>query len=73
MTKLTKHQATVLTGFTGTLMVDFSTFQKDVDDRLGRPVWTHEFGGEAFSKELTELYREDFYALCNTSTKEQPE
>lgn len=65
MSMLTQHQATVLTGYTGILMCDFSEFHGDVEKRLGRPVWTHEFGKEEMTEEVKEAYKEDFFAMLN--------
>lgn len=58
MQKLTKEQAIVVTGFTGLMCCEFSDFHADVEQRMGRPVWTHEFAFNA--DEVKELYREDF-------------
>lgn len=64
MQRLTLEQAIIITGYTGILMCPFSDFHADVEKRLGRPFWTHEFAG---SKEyLKEFYKEDFLKLCVT-------
>lgn len=63
MKKLTKEQALVITGFTGITACLFNEFHHDVEQRLGRPVWTHEFGSSDFSEKLREVYREDFLAM----------
>lgn len=64
MQKLTKEQAIVITGFTGRMATkDFGTFHKDVEARLGRPVWTHQFADKEFFDEIRELYRKDFLAM----------
>jgi hypothetical protein len=43
----------------------FEDLQEDVEKRLGRPVWTHEFGSEAgLNETIRELYRADFIAMC---------
>lgn len=60
---LTKEQAIILTGFTGILCGSFSAFHEDVEKRLGRPVWTHEFAGEEFTAEVKEAYKEDFISI----------
>lgn len=63
MEKLTQEQALVITGFTGVMCAsDFSDFHGDVEKRLGRPVWTHQF--PALRDEIREAYRADFLALC---------
>jgi hypothetical protein len=63
--KLTKEQGIILTGFTGLMMCKFSDFHKDVEKRLGYPVFTHQFASETFSEEIKELYRDDFVAMMS--------
>lgn len=60
---LTKEQAIILTGFTGMLCGSFSQFHEDVEKRLGRPVWTHEFADKDFTAEVKEAYKEDFISI----------
>jgi hypothetical protein len=67
MQKLTKEQAIVITGFTGKLACEFSDFHGDVERRLGRPIFTHEFGNKKFAKEIAELYRSDFISMLENS------
>ena len=62
MQKLTQEQALIITGFTGVMCVDFTTFHADVEKRLGHPVWTHQF--VTLTDEIREAYRADFAALC---------
>lgn len=63
MSKLTKEQAIIFSGFTGILCGSFSDFHKDVEKRLGRPVWTHEFANKDVVEEIKEAYREDFMEM----------
>ena len=63
MKQLTLEQAIVLTAFTGITVCEFYDFHKAVEEKLGRPVWTHQFGNADFAAELKELYREDFFKL----------
>lgn len=63
---LDKYQATVITGYTGIMMVDMSSFHKDVESRFGRSIWSHEFGDRDFMEEVRDMYKEEFLALCNT-------
>lgn len=61
--RLTQEQALILTGFTGIMCVaDFGAFHADVECRLGRPVFVHEFP-KLFETEIKDAYREDFLAL----------
>lgn len=62
--KLTKEQAIIISGYTGVLICNFADLHGDVERRLGRPVWTHEFGSEQFSEDLKTLYRPDFLELA---------
>ena len=57
--KLTKEQAVILSGFTGIMHGSFGDLHGDVEKRLGRPVFTHEFA----SLNLKDLYRDDFLAM----------
>lgn len=62
--KLTKEQAIIVSGYTGFLICQFSDLQNDVEKRMGRPVWTHEFGDKDFSESVAELYKDDFIDLA---------
>lgn len=64
MQKFTKEQALIITGYTGFTACNFGDFQEDVEKRLGRPVFTHEFAREALRDELKEVYKADFIAMC---------
>ena len=60
----TKEQSVVITGFTRVMACKcFSDFHADVEKRLGRPVFTHEFGDEKFADELKDLYAGDFLSM----------
>ena len=63
MNPLTLDQAVILTGFTGVLMCPFHYIHKDVEKRLNRSVWTHEFADQEFVNKLKGLYRDDFMWL----------
>ena len=67
--KLTKEQAIIISGYTGILICRFSDLHNDVEKRMGRPVWTHEFGDESFTGQVEDLYREDFIALAPEESK----
>jgi len=70
MQKLTQEQALVITGYTGVLCVSsFGDFHEDVEKRLGRPVWTHQFPG--LKDEIRVAYQADFLAMCH-GEGEQP-
>lgn len=70
MNKLTEQQAIIIMGFTGISTINFGKFHEDVEKRLGRPVWTHEFANKEVTQEVKEAYREDFLAICPFEIKE---
>lgn len=61
---LTKEQAIIISGFTGTLCCPFHLLHEDVENRMGCSVFTHQFGQKVFIDVVKELYRKDFIALC---------
>lgn len=61
MIKLTKEQAYVISGFTGVLCTNFSDFHKEVEKRLGRPIFTHEF--PSLKEKIKEAFKEDFFSI----------
>lgn len=62
--KFTKEQAIIITGYTGFTVCNFGDFQEDVEKRLGRPVWTHEFARKEMRDKLKEAYKSDFISMC---------
>lgn len=64
-TRLTPYQALIITGYTGILACDFELFHADVQQRLGRAIYTHELGSERMNEDIKEAYKSDFLALCN--------
>lgn len=70
MKQLTKEQAIILTGFTGIMcLTDFNEFHKDVERRLGRPFFTHEFATNF--EEVKRAYEDDFKKLIGADLKEK--
>lgn len=66
MQKLTTEQAVVLTGFTGVMCCEiFSDFHKDLELRIGRPVFTHEL--PSLTDKIKELYKNDFMVMCGVA------
>ena len=63
MNPLTKEQGIILTGYTGLLMCSFSDFHEDVERRLQRPVFTHEFANKEFALDIKCIYKSDFLSL----------
>lgn len=53
--------------YTGVVMLTgdkFNIFHRYVQEKMGRPVWTHELAGEEMSRRIKEAAKSDFLALC---------
>lgn len=57
-------ECVVVSAYTGFLMCDFDDLHRAVEERLCRPVWTHEFGEDEVIEEIRKAFYEDFIALC---------
>lgn len=66
--KFTKEQAIIVSAYTGVMACNFSDMHGEVEKRLGRPVFTHEF--PALSEKIRELFREDFISMCTNQEGE---
>lgn len=62
MEKLTKEQAIVISAYTGVLICEFSDLHKAVEEKLGEPIWTHEFPVRMES--IKEAFKDDFLSLA---------
>ena len=60
---MTKHEMAVASAFTGICFGKFEYMREYAEKLLGRPIFTHEFGSDAFSKELKEKSKNDFKLL----------
>ena len=63
---MTLHEQIVVSAYTGYLMCDFSHVHKYIEEKMGRPVWTHEMreSNNPFHEELLRKVKADFLALC---------
>lgn len=61
---MTKQEKLIVSAYTGVLMTDFNDFYKFVEERLGRPIFTHQFASELVQDELKKAVKEDFMKLC---------
>jgi hypothetical protein len=65
---MTKHEAAVMTAFTGILIGSFSDFHDYTEKLLCMPIFTHQFGSSSFAKEIKEASRTDFIAINENIT-----
>lgn len=69
--KLTKEQALIISGYTMVLCCKFSDLHKEIEKRLGHPVWTHQLGDEKFVDEnVKPAFKDDFLAMLPQPAKD---
>ena len=70
---MTLHERVIVSAYTGYLMCDFSHVHKYIEEKMGRPVWTHEMraSNKSFREELTKRVRPDFLKLYGNETIEK--
>ena len=61
---MTNYERIVVSAYTGYLMTDMADVHKYVEEKLGRPVWTHEMAFPEIQQEIHMACRDDFLALC---------
>lgn len=61
---MTKHEAIVVSAYTGFLMCDFNDLHEHIEKKLGRPVYTHEFAHNLIWNEVHEKVKPDFLKIC---------
>lgn len=63
---MNNRERAIISAYTGKLMCDFDYFHRYVEEKLGRPVFTHELGYIEVEDEIKAASRDDFLALCGT-------
>lgn len=61
---MTKQEKIIVSAYTGVLMCSFEDMHKYIEEKLGRPVWTHELASDAVESEIKAAVKPDFIALC---------
>ena len=60
---MTKKEAAIVSAYTGFLCGEFSEMHKYVEEKLGIPVYTHQFADKEFVKMLKEKVKKDFISM----------
>lgn len=60
---MTKREAAIVSAYTGILIGNFSDMHGYVEEKLGRPIWTHEFASEKLFEEIKEKTKSDFISI----------
>lgn len=66
---MTKQEKIVVSAYTGVLMCDFKDVHKYIEEKMGRPVFTHELGFESTHAQIRERVKPDFMKLCSTESE----
>ena len=62
---MTKQERIIVSAYTGVLMCNFDDVHKYIEEKLGRPVFTHELGCDKVEREIKAATKSDFLALCS--------
>lgn len=62
---MTKQERIVVSAYTGVLMCDFNDLHKYIEEKLGRPVFTHEMASSTIQAEIRKAVKPDFLSLCS--------
>ena len=71
---MTDRERAIIMAYTGIVMLcgdKLDIFYEYVSEKLGRPIWTHEFISQADT--IKELSKEDFFGLCAGNPYPKPE
>jgi hypothetical protein len=58
-----RREAAIVAAYTGISIGDFSDTHAYIEEKLGRPVWTHEMADPKVWDEIKAASREDFLSL----------
>lgn len=61
---MTQQERLVVSAYTGVLMTDFPLLHQFIEERMGCPIWTHEFADEKVLERIRERIKPEFLALC---------
>lgn len=61
---MTKHEAAIVSAYTGFMLGEFSDMHEYVEALLNRPVFTHEFASKTFAENLMCASKPDFVSIA---------
>lgn len=61
---MTYKEAVIISAYTGFLICDFDDMHKYIEEKLGRPVWTHELASKEIQNEIRQKCKTEFLELC---------
>lgn len=67
---MTYREKIIVSAYTGYLMCDMSDLHKYIEEKLGRPIYTHELADPDVMDEIWSKVRPDFIPLCGHNPEE---
>lgn len=61
---MTEREKIIVSAYTTYLMTDFSKVRAYMEEKMGKPIFTHELADENFCAQIREVCKEDFLSLC---------
>lgn len=61
---MTNQERIIVSAYTGFLMCKFEDLHEYIEQKLDRPVFTHEMANNEFISDLRDKCKDDFLALC---------
>ena len=67
---MTNKEKIVVSAYTGVLMCDFNEMHRYIEEKLKRPVLTHELRDEKIIEKIRDAARNDFLSICDDTFKD---
>ena len=62
---MTKEECIIVSAYTGFMLCEFDDMHKYIEEKLKRPVWTHELADEKVVKEIRKAVKPDLERITN--------
>ena len=70
---MTDKEKAIVMAYTGIAMLvgdKFDIFHRYIEEKMGRPIWSHELASKEVWEEIKEATKEDFNRLCRETSSE---
>lgn len=67
---MTKREASIISAYTGILIGKFEDMHEYIEEKLGRPVFTHELAKKNVVEEIKEKSKKDFLKIVIREVEE---
>jgi len=65
---MNRRESAIISAYTGILVGPFDAMHAYAEEKLQRPVWTHDLGSEEVSEQLKAAARDDLIALAEATS-----